>query len=148
MEINYLGITMERRDGMPVEVLGQIVFVILTIWGLSFLISWIVNQVNISNKQQVTLLDQILQLDQPYNTKTDMKKYLLLALASIVILSSCSNTQPGYNYKKHSSRQQKMYKQTKRVNRGKNQLQHQCTPKRHRQRHEDEQGEVSRTGVQ
>jgi hypothetical protein len=34
---------MERREGMHVEVLGQIVFVILTIWGLSFLINWIVN---------------------------------------------------------------------------------------------------------
>jgi hypothetical protein len=34
---------MERREGMPVEVLGQIVSVILLIWGLSFLINWIVN---------------------------------------------------------------------------------------------------------
>lgn len=50
----------------------------------------------------------------------------------VVILTSCSTPQRGYNYKKHSNRQQTMYKQTKRVNKGKNQLNHQCSPKKHR----------------
>ena len=50
----------------------------------------------------------------------------------VVILTSCSTPQRGYNYKKHSNKQQTMYKQTNRVNKGKSQLQHQCTPKKHR----------------
>ena len=61
-----------------------------------------------------------------------MKKYLLSLMVLVVILTSCSTQQHGYNYKKHSNTQQKMYKQTKRVNKGKNQLNHQCTPKKHR----------------
>jgi hypothetical protein len=32
---------MDRRQGMPVEALGQIVFVILTIWGVAWLIELI-----------------------------------------------------------------------------------------------------------
>ena len=68
-------------------------------------------------------------------------------MALVLILTSCSTPQRGYNYKKHSNRQQTMYKQTKRVNKGKNQLNHQCTPKKHRQRYEDESGEVSRISV-
>jgi uncharacterized protein YcfL len=60
-----------------------------------------------------------------------MKKLLLL-LAVIALLVSCSAPQKGYNYKHHSQRQQTMYKQTKRVNKGKNQLNHQCSPKKHR----------------
>jgi len=31
-----------RREGMPTEVLGQIVFVILLIWGISFGLSWLI----------------------------------------------------------------------------------------------------------
>jgi hypothetical protein len=34
---------MDRRKGMPVEALGQIVFVILTIWGVAWLIELIIN---------------------------------------------------------------------------------------------------------
>jgi preprotein translocase subunit SecE len=33
---------MERRQGMPVEVLGHITFVILTIWGIAYGISWLI----------------------------------------------------------------------------------------------------------
>jgi preprotein translocase subunit SecE len=33
---------MDRRQGMPVEVLGQIVFVIITIWGIAYGISWLI----------------------------------------------------------------------------------------------------------
>jgi hypothetical protein len=59
-----------------------------------------------------------------------MKKLIFFLI--VVILASCSAPQKGYNYKHHNGRQQKMYKQTKRVNKGKNQLQHQCSPKKHR----------------
>jgi hypothetical protein len=59
-----------------------------------------------------------------------MKKLILFLI--VAILASCSAPQKGYNYKHHNGRQQKMYKQTKRVNKGKNQLQHQCSPKKHR----------------
>jgi hypothetical protein len=31
-----------RREGMPIEVLGQIVFVILSIWVISFGLSWLI----------------------------------------------------------------------------------------------------------
>ena len=61
-----------------------------------------------------------------------MKKYILPLIMLVVILTSCSTPQHGYNYKKHSNTQQKMYKQNNRVNKGKSQLQHQCTPKKHR----------------
>ena len=60
-----------------------------------------------------------------------MKK-IILFLAVVALLTSCAAPQHGYNYKHHSKRQQTMYKQTKRVNKGKNQLQHQCSPKKHR----------------
>ena len=60
-----------------------------------------------------------------------MKKLIGIFMV-ILLLSSCSTPQRGYNYKKHSNRQQTMYKQTKRVNKGKNQLNHQCSPKKHR----------------
>jgi hypothetical protein len=60
----------------------------------------------------------------------NMKKLILFLI--VAALASCSAPQKGYNYKHHSNRQQKTYKQTKRVNKGKNQLQHQCTPKKHR----------------
>ena len=60
-----------------------------------------------------------------------MKK-IILFLAVVALLASCAAPQHGYNYKHHSNRQQTMYKQTKRVNKGKNQLQHQCSPKKHR----------------
>jgi hypothetical protein len=33
---------MDRREGMNVEALGQIVFVILTIWGIAYGISWLI----------------------------------------------------------------------------------------------------------
>ena len=59
-----------------------------------------------------------------------MKKLILFLI--VAVLASCSAPQKGYNYKHHNGRQQKMYKQTKRVNKGKNQLQHQCSPKKHR----------------
>ena len=59
-----------------------------------------------------------------------MKKLILFLI--VAVLASCSAPQKGYNYKHHSSRQQKIYKQTKRVNKGKSQLQHQCSPKKHR----------------
>jgi hypothetical protein len=59
-----------------------------------------------------------------------MKKLILFLI--VAVLASCSAPQKGYNYKHHSSRQQKMYKQTKRVNKGKSQLNHQCSPKKHR----------------
>jgi len=59
-----------------------------------------------------------------------MKKLIFFLI--VVILASCSAPQKGYNYKHHNGRQQKMYKQTKQVNKGKNQLQHQCSPKKHR----------------
>ena len=59
-----------------------------------------------------------------------MKKLILFLI--VAVLASCSAPQKGYNYKHHNGRQQKMYKQTKRVNKGKNQLQHQCLPKKHR----------------
>jgi len=71
------------------------------------------------------------QVNIPPNYKK-MKKYLLPLIMLVVILTSCSTPQHGYNYKKHSNRQQTMYKQTKRVNKGKNQLNHQCSPKKHR----------------
>lgn len=61
-----------------------------------------------------------------------MKKYIVSLIAIVVILTSCSTPQHGYNYKKHSNRQQTLYKQTHRINKSKNQLQHQCSPKRHR----------------
>jgi len=32
-----------RNEGMPIEVLGQIAFVILTIWGVAWLIELIIN---------------------------------------------------------------------------------------------------------
>jgi hypothetical protein len=32
-----------RNEGMPIEVLGHIVFVILTIWGVAWLIELIIN---------------------------------------------------------------------------------------------------------
>jgi hypothetical protein len=60
----------------------------------------------------------------------NMKKLILFLI--VAVLASCSAPQKGYNYKHHSNRQQKMYKQTKRVNKGKSQLNHQCTPKKHR----------------
>lgn len=60
-----------------------------------------------------------------------MKK-IILFLAVVALLTSCAAPQHGYNYKHHSNRQQTMYKQTKRVNKGKNQLNHQCSPKKHR----------------
>jgi hypothetical protein len=59
-----------------------------------------------------------------------MKKLIFFLI--VIVFASCSAPQKGYNYKHHSNRQQKMYKQTKRVNKGKNQLQHQCSPKKHR----------------
>ena len=59
-----------------------------------------------------------------------MKKLILFLI--VAVLASCSAPQKGYNYKSHSNRQQTMYKQTKRVNKGKSQLQHQCSPKKHR----------------
>jgi hypothetical protein len=62
--------------------------------------------------------------------RNSMKKLILFLI--IAVLASCSAPQKGYNYKHHNGRQQKMYKQTKRVNKGKNQLQHQCSPKKHR----------------
>jgi hypothetical protein len=60
----------------------------------------------------------------------NMKKLILFLI--VAALASCSAPQKGYDYKHHSNRQQKMYKQTKRVNKGKSQLNHQCTPKKHR----------------
>jgi hypothetical protein len=60
----------------------------------------------------------------------NMKKLILFLI--VAVLASCSAPQKGYNYKHHSNRQQTMYKQTKRVNKGKSQLNHQCTPKKHR----------------
>lgn len=60
-----------------------------------------------------------------------MKK-IILFLAVVALLTSCAAPQHGYNYKHHSNRQQTMYKQTKRVNKGKSQLNHQCSPKKHR----------------
>ena len=59
-----------------------------------------------------------------------MKKLVLFLI--VAVLASCSAPQKGYNYKSHSNRQQTMYKQTKRVNKGKSQLNHQCSPKKHR----------------
>ena len=59
-----------------------------------------------------------------------MKKLILFLI--VAVLASCSAPQKGYNYKSHSNRQQTMYKQTKQVNKGKSQLQHQCSPKKHR----------------
>ena len=59
-----------------------------------------------------------------------MKKLILFLI--VAVLASCSAPQKGYNYKYHSNRQQTMYKQTKRVNKGKSQLNHQCSPKKHR----------------
>lgn len=59
-----------------------------------------------------------------------MKKLILILI--VAVLASCSAPQKGFNYKSHSKRQQTMYKQTKRVNKGKSQLNHQCTPKKHR----------------
>ena len=61
-----------------------------------------------------------------------MKKYIFPLIMLVLILTSCSTPQHGYNYKKHSNKQQTMYKQNNRVNKGKSQLQHQCTPKKHR----------------
>jgi hypothetical protein len=60
----------------------------------------------------------------------NMKKLILFLI--VAVLASCSAPQKGYNYKSHSNRQQIMYKQTKRVNKGKSQLNHQCSPKKHR----------------
>jgi hypothetical protein len=60
----------------------------------------------------------------------NMKKLILFLI--VVAFASCSAPQKGYNYKSHSNRQQTMYKQTKRVNKGKSQLNHQCSPKKHR----------------
>jgi hypothetical protein len=62
--------------------------------------------------------------------RNNMKKLILLLI--VAVLASCSAPQKGYNYKNHSNRQQTMYKQTKRVNKGKSQLNHQCSPKKHR----------------
>ena len=59
-----------------------------------------------------------------------MKKLILFLI--VAVLASCSAPQKGYNYKSHSNRQQTMYKQTKRVNKSKSQLNHQCSPKKHR----------------
>ena len=59
-------------------------------------------------------------------------KAALILIVTITTLGSCTEQQRGYDYKRHSNQQQKMYKQTKRVNRGKSQLNHQCTPKKHR----------------
>jgi hypothetical protein len=33
---------MDRREGMHVEALGQIVFVILSIWGIAYGVSWLI----------------------------------------------------------------------------------------------------------
>ena len=33
---------MDRKQGMPVEVLGHIVLVILTIWGIAYGVSWLI----------------------------------------------------------------------------------------------------------
>jgi len=33
---------MDRKEGMNVEALGQIVFVILTIWGIAYGVSWLI----------------------------------------------------------------------------------------------------------
>ena len=41
----------------------------------------------------------------------NMKKLILFLI--VAVLASCSAPQKGYNYKHHSSRQQKTYKQTK-----------------------------------
>lgn len=60
-----------------------------------------------------------------------MKK-IILFLAIVALLTACAAPQHGYNYKRHSKRQQVMYKQTKRVNKGKTPLQHDCSPKKRR----------------
>jgi len=62
--------------------------------------------------------------------RNTMKKLIFFLI--VIIFTSCSVSQKGYNYKHHSNKQQKMYKQTKKINKGKNQLQHQCSPKKHR----------------
>jgi hypothetical protein len=36
---------MDRREGMNVEALGQIVFVILTIWGVAYGVSWLIENI-------------------------------------------------------------------------------------------------------
>jgi PBP1b-binding outer membrane lipoprotein LpoB len=60
-----------------------------------------------------------------------MKKILLI-IAIAMILVSCSAPKRGYDYNHHHKRQQVMYKQTKRVNKGKSPLHHQCSPKKRR----------------
>lgn len=60
-----------------------------------------------------------------------MKKLLILCTV-LMMLVSCSAPKHGYDYKHHHKRQELMYKDTKRVNKGKSPLQHQCTPKKRR----------------
>lgn len=60
-----------------------------------------------------------------------MRKLLLLC-AVVTALASCSAPKHGYDYKHHQKRQELMYKDTKRVNKGKTPLQHQCSPKKRR----------------
>ena len=38
-----------------------------------------------------------------------MKKYILPLIMLVVILTSCSTPQHGYNYKKHSNTQKKIF---------------------------------------
>lgn len=60
-----------------------------------------------------------------------MKKILLI-IAIAMALVSCSAPKHGYDYNHHHKRQESRYKQTKRVNKGKTPLQHQCSPKKRR----------------
>ena len=61
-----------------------------------------------------------------------MKKSIFLALVAIVFLTSCA-TQKGYNYSNHRKKSHQMHRQTQRVNKHNyNQLDHKCSPKKHR----------------
>ena len=45
-----------------------------------------------------------------------MKKYILTLIMLVVMLTSCSAPQRGFNYKKHDRYQKKMVKKMERVN--------------------------------
>ena len=61
-----------------------------------------------------------------------MKKYILALVMLVVMLTSCSAPQRGFDYKKHDRYQKKMVKKMKRVNKrpGKTYLIIQTLPKK------------------
>jgi len=57
--------------------------------------------------------------------KTILSLILIFSLG--LVLQSCQ-TQKGFNYSKHQKKGNSLQRKTERVNKGRNQLNHKCTP--------------------